>query len=91
MSGGQNQKQKKKVLYTIQGKQFYSLDGIPLQDLKNHAEWIHPDLRASRNLSPEDIDWMDAIAREREFQRICDKATSFKPLTEREVKILYGF
>ena len=35
---------KKQILFTIKGKKFSSLDetNLILQDLKFHAEWIHP-------------------------------------------------
>ena len=67
-------KQKRKVLYTINGKKFYSLDGMPLSKLKNHAEWIHLDLWPECGLSELEKNLIKGIAKEREFQRICEKA-----------------
>ena len=83
--------EKTKVLYTIKRKKFHSLDGIPLHELKNHAEWIHPDLRAKCGLTFDDIDWMDAIAREREFEKIKDLLEAGKTLTKKQIRILYDF
>ena len=81
--------EKTKVLYTIKGKKFRSLDGIPLHELKNHAEWIHPNLRAKCGLTFDDIDWMDAIAREREFEKIKDLLEDGKPVTEKQLKFFF--
>ena len=81
------QKQKKKVLYTIKGKKFYSLDGMPLPELKKHAEWIHPDLHEFCNLSENDKIFMKGIAGERQFQNLVDKLSDFKPLTKKEKKL----
>ena len=82
-------KQKRKVLYTIEGKKFYSLDGMPLSKLKNHAEWIHPDLWPECGLSELEKNLIKGIAKEKEFQRICEKAGK-KPLTKREEKFYFN-
>ena len=80
--------QKKQVLFTIKGKKFSSLDetNLILQDLKFHAEWIHPSLRKECEVTDEESEWMDAIARERHFQKAIDRAQAGKTLTKKKNK-----
>ena len=84
---------KKQILFTIKGKKFSSLDetNLILQDLKFHAEWIHPSLRNQCQVTADESEWMDSIAKEREFEKIKNMAESGKPLTRKQIRILYDF
>ena len=58
-------------------KKFYSLDGMPLSKLKNHAEWIHPDLWPECGLSELEKNLMKGIAKLKE---------NFKEFAKKRVK-----
>ena len=77
---------KKKILFTINGKKFSSLDetNLILQD----AEWIHPDLKNACQVTDKEFEWMDAIARERDFQKAVDRAQAGKTLTKKQIKLI---